>query len=148
MNDHPRRTTTSRRLWQVAHVIATLVIPWVLAAYYMGSHTHTNPEAAHLVADFHTKAATAAAVLLVSSVLLRLSGRSVAASVPFAVMWVIALALSITQIREFGGTYYCEVELCMPDFGLFITAVPFAIVVSLAVLGSVVINGVARRIDL
>ncbi|MFW0785116.1 hypothetical protein AAFP35_11380 [Gordonia sp. CPCC 206044] len=128
--------------------MAALGIPWALAAYYMGSDTQTITQDAQLVANFHTGAATAAAVLLLSTVLLRFSGRSLAATVPFAITWAIALAYSVSQVREYGGHYRCDVELCMPDFELFLTAVPFAIAVSTAVVASAVVNRVARDSEL
>lgn len=142
-NEHPG--TTPRRVWQVAHVVATVTVPWLLAAYYWGSQPPTITGEARFVADFHTMAATAAGVLLFSTVLLRLSGRSIAATAPFAVMWVIALAYSTFQIQEYGGQFHCEAELCMPGFELFLTAVPFAIAVTLAVLGSAAISVATRR---
>ena len=46
-------------------------------------------------------------------------GRSVAATVPFAVMWVIALAYSVSQIFEYGDKFQCEAELCTPGFDFF-----------------------------
>ncbi len=144
MDDLPR---TSRRVWQVAHVVATVVVPWVGAVYYLRSNTQSFTDSVRFVADFHTKAAVAAGILLASTVLLRVSGRSVAATIPFALMWALTLAYSIVQIRAFSGEFTCgpEVELCIPDFGLFITAVPFAVAVSLAVLGSATINRSRRR---
>jgi len=144
-SEHPGATLL--RVWQVAHVVATITIPWLLAAYYLGSRPRTVTGEADLVADFHTMAAIAAGVLLLSTVRLRLSGRSVAATVPFAVMWVIALAYSASQIFEYGDHFQCEAELCMPGFGLFLTAVPFAIGVTFAVLGSAVVNVATRRTD-
>ena len=150
MKDHhsEHRRKTPRRVWQVAHAVATITIPWVLAAYYyMWPQTQTITDEAQFVADFHTMAAIAAGALLLSTTGLRLSGRSVAATVPFAIMWVIALAFSITQIREYGDQFQCHAELCMPGFGLFLTAGPFAIVVSFAVLGSAAFSVATRRAD-
>ena len=92
-------------------------------------------------------AAMAAGVLLLSAVGLRICGRSVAATVPFAVMWVIALVFSVSQIHEYGDHFQCEADLCMPGFGLFLTAVPFAVAVTFAVLGSAVISVAIRRAD-
>ena len=149
MEDHDRERlgTTPSRVWQVAHVVATITVPWLLASYYLRSQPPTIAGEADLVADFHTMAATAAGVLLLSTMRLRLSGRSVAATVPFAVMWVIALAYSISQIHEYGDQFQCEAQLCMPGFGLFLTAVPFAIAVTFAVLGSAAISVATRRAD-
>lgn len=142
-NEHPG--TPPRRVWQVVHVVATVTVPWLLADYYWGSQPPTITGEARLVADFHTMAAIAAGVLLFSTVLLRLFGCSIAATVPFAVMWVIALAYSSFQIQEYGDQFHCEAELCMPGFELFLTAVPFAIVVTLAVLGSAAISVATHR---
>ncbi|WCB39463.1 hypothetical protein [Gordonia polyisoprenivorans] len=130
-------------------MVATIVIPWLLAVYYVRSPAQGFTEEVRLVVDFHTKAAVAAGGLLVSTVLLRVSGRSVAATVPFAIMWALALAYAISQIRMFSGQFNCgpEVDLCIPDFGLFITVVPFAVAVSFAVLGSAMINRSRRRDD-
>ncbi|GAC69562.1 hypothetical protein [Gordonia soli] len=130
---------TPRRIWQATHVVATVAIPWVLAVYFLQADKRTITASAHLVADFHTKAAIAAGVLLASSVLLRCFGRSVAATIPFALMWAAALAFSISQVRAYSGRFFCESEFCIPDFGLLITAVPFAVVVSAAVIGSAAI---------
>jgi len=135
--------TTRHQAWHVAHVVATILTPWVLAAYYWRSQPQTITAEAALVADFHTMAAIAASVLLLSTVLLRISGRRIAATVPFAVMWMVALAYSISQMQEYGGEFHCDDDLCMPDFGLFFTAVPFAGAVSFAVLGSAVISRAA-----
>ncbi|SIR98709.1 hypothetical protein [Williamsia sterculiae] len=123
---------------------ATIGIPWVLAVYYLVSQPHTITGEADLVADFHAKAAVAASVLLLSTIFLRLSGRGVAATVPFAVMWMSALTFSIFQVREYSGEYVCEDELCIPDFGLYLTAVPFAVAVSVAVVSSAVTNRFLR----
>lgn len=144
---HRERPGTLRRVWQVLHVIATIMIPWVLVAFYFGSHTQTITDEARLVADFHMIAAIAASALLLSTTGLRLSGRSVAATAPFAIMWVITLAFSVTQIREYGDQFQCDAELCMPGFGLFLTVVPFAIVVTFAVLGSAAFSVATRRAD-
>lgn len=144
---HRERLGTLRRVWQVFHVVATVMIPWVLVAFYFGSRTQTIADEARLVADFHMIAAIAAGALLLSTTGLRLSGRSVAATVPFAIMWVITLAFSVTQIREYGDQFQCDAELCMPGFGLFLTAVPFAIVVTFAVLGSAAFGVATRRAD-
>ena len=141
-DEHPG--SAPRRVWQVVHVVATVTVPWLLAAYYWGSQPPSITGEARLVADFHTMAAIAAGVLLFSTVLLRFSGRSIAATVPFAVLWVIALAYSTFRIQEYGDQFRCEAELCMPGFELFLTAVPFAIAVTLAVLGSAA-NSVATR---
>ena len=92
-------------------------------------------------------AAIAASALLLSMTGLRLSGRSVAAPVPVAIMWAITLAFSVTQIREYGDQFQCDAELCMPGFGLFLTAVPFAIVVTFAVFGSAAFGVATRRAD-
>lgn len=120
MDDRRKRPkATPRWAWQVVHVVATITVPWLLAAYYLGSQPPTITGEAHLVADFHTKAATAAGVLLFSTVLLRLSGRSIAATAPFAVMWVIALAYSVSQIYEYGDQFQCDAELCCPGSGFF-----------------------------
>ncbi|QTI69785.1 hypothetical protein [Gordonia polyisoprenivorans] len=146
MDDHDdRETAMPRRVWQVLHVVATIAVPWAFAGYYLRSHQSSIIGAAHFVADYHVKAATAAGVLLASTALLRLFGRSVAATGPFAAMWAMAMAFAISQAREYGGEFSCRVELCMPDFGLFITAVPFAVVVSFAVIGSALINYAFRK---
>jgi hypothetical protein len=134
-------------VWQVSQVVATIMIPWVLVAYFFGSHTQTITDEARLVADFHMIAAIAAGALLLITTGLRLFGRSVAATVPFAIMWVITLAFSVSQIRECGDQFQCDAELCMPGFGLFLTAVPFAIVVTFAVLGSAALSVATRRAD-
>ena len=139
--------TRPRRVWQVAHVVATITVPWLLVGYYFGSEPPTTTGEARLVADFHSMAAMAAGVLLLSAVGLRICGRSVAATVPFAVMWVIALVFSVSQIHEYGDHFQCEADLCMPGFGLFLTAVPFAVAVTFAVLGSAVISVAIRRAD-
>lgn len=139
--------TGPRQVWRVVHVVATVAIPWVLAVYYFRSQTHTITAEADLVADFHTMAAIAAGVLLFSTVLLRLRGRSTAATVPFAILWVIALAYSLFQIRQYGDNFHCQTELCMPGFELFFTAVPFAVVVTFAACGSAAINIATRRAD-
>ena len=140
-------TVTPRRVWQAAHVLATVAIPWAMAVYSRTAPNKTLTDSVHLVADYHTKAAIAAAALLVSSVLLRISGRSVAATVPFALLWAIALTLSILQVREYAGQkYVCpDSGFCIPDLGLFLTAVPFAVLVSAAVLGSAAIHVVLAR---
>ena len=139
--------TRPRRVWQVAHVVATITVPWLLVGYYFGSEPPTTTGEARLVADFHSMAAMAAGVLLLSAVGLRICGRSVAATVPFAVMWVIALVFSVSQIHEYGDHFQCEADLCMPGVGLFLTAVPFAVAVTFAVLGSAVISVAIRRAD-
>lgn len=146
MRDHREHLRKApRRVWQVAHVVVTVTVPWLLAAYYWGSQPPSITGEAQLVADFHAMAAIAAGLLLFSTVLLRVSGRSIAATVPFAVLWVIALSYSTFQIREYGDQFQCEAELCIPGFGLFLTAVPFAIAVTLAVLGSAAISVATRR---
>lgn len=143
-DEHPG--AAPRRVWQVVHVVATITVPWLLAAYYWGSQPPSITGEAQLVAEFHTMAAIAAGVLLFSAVLLRFFfGRSTAATAPFAVMWVIALAYSTFQIQEYGDQFRCEAELCMPGFELFLTAVPFAIAVTLAVIGSAAISIATRR---
>lgn len=139
--------TGPRRVWQVVHVVATVAIPWVLAVYYFRSQTPTITAEADLVADFHTLAAMAAGVLLFSTVLLRQRGRAIAATVPFAILWVTALAYSLFQIRQYGDNFHCQAELCMPDFELFFTAVPFAVLVTFAACGSAAINIATRRAD-
>jgi hypothetical protein len=139
--------TGPRQVWHVVHVAATVAIPWVLAAYYFRSQTRTITAEADLVADFHTVAAIAASVLLSSAVLLRLRGRSTAATVPFAVLWATALAYSLFQIGEYGDNFHCEAELCMPGFELFFTVIPFAFVVTFAVCGSAAISVATRRAD-
>jgi hypothetical protein len=131
----------------VAHVVATITVPWLLVGYYFGSEPPTTTGEARLVADFHSMAAIAAGVLLLSTVGLRISGRSVAATVLFAIMWVIALVFSVSQIHEYGDHFQCEADLCMPGFGLFLTAVPFAVAVTFAVIGSAVISVAIRRAD-
>lgn len=149
MEDHHREYSGTRPhlVWQVAHVVATITVPWLLVGYYFGSEPPTTTGEARLVADFHSMAAMAAGVLLLSAVGLRICGRSVAATVPFAVMWVIALVFSVSQIHEYGDHFQCEADLCMPGFGLFLTAVPFAVAVTFAVLGSAVISVAIRRAD-
>lgn len=139
--------TRPRLVWQVAHVVATITVPWLLVGYYFGSEPPTTTGEARLVADYHSMAAIAAGVLLLSTVGLRICGRSVAATVPFAVMWVIALVFSVSQIHEYGDNFQCEVDLCMPGFGLFFTAVPFAFAVTFAVLGSAAFSVAIRRVD-
>lgn len=141
----PNRWQTPLGIWRAAHMVATFAIPWALAVYFMRSHTTTIDEDARLVAAFHTKAAIAAAALLVSTVSLRLRGRGVTATIPFALTWAVALGFSVSQIREYSGHYECRDGLCMPDFGLLITAVPFAVVVSVAVVCSAVITTIERR---
>ena len=138
---------TPRRVWQAVHVVATVAIPWALAVYRWTAPNKTLTDSVHLVVDYHTKAAVAAAALLASSVLLRISGRSVAATVPFALLWAIALTLSILQVREYAGQQYVcpDSGFCVPDLGLFLTAVPFAVLVSSAALGSVAIQVVLAR---
>ena len=149
MEDHHREHPgmRARRVCQVAHVVATITVPWLLVGYYFGSKPPTTTGEARLVADFHSMAAIAAGVLLLSTVGLRISGRSVAATVPFAIMWVIALVFSVSQIHEYGDHFQCEVDLCMPGFGLVLTAVPFAVAVTFAVIGSAVISVAIRRAD-
>lgn len=82
--------------------------------------------------------------LLMSTVLLRIRGRTATATVPFAILWMLALAYSVNGIRAFRGKefgHYCgNVELCIPDFDLFVGAVPMAVAVSLSAVGSVVID--------
>ncbi len=82
--------------------------------------------------------------LLMSTVLLRIRGRTATATVPFAILWMLALAYSVNGIRAFRGKEfgdYCgNVELCIPDFDLFAGAVPMAVAVSLSAVGSVVID--------
>lgn len=134
-----------RRLWHAAHVAATIAIPWVLVAYYFGSHRETIIDDAHIVAGYHMYLAISAGILMASALLLRLSGRQAAATLPFAVMWIVVIIYSTFQIDEFGGDFHCDADPCMPDFGLFLTAIPYALAVSCAVVGSAMINHPARR---
>ena len=62
MEDHDRERLgmMPSRVWQVAHVVATITVPWLLAGYYLGSRPPTITGEADLVADFHTMAASAA----------------------------------------------------------------------------------------
>ncbi|MGV9480234.1 hypothetical protein [Gordonia aichiensis] len=150
MRVRPRRsrhTGAARRAWEVAHVIATVAVPWALAVYYLRSDVRSIDGSARLVADFHRWALLGAGVVLISGALLRISGRSPAATVPFAIVWLLGIAFSITQIHQYSGKYVCTIELCMPDFGLFVTAVPFAVALSLSVAGSIIIDRVCRSRD-
>ncbi|WP_200799463.1 hypothetical protein [Williamsia sterculiae] len=124
---------------------ATLGAPWGLAIYYVVSRPRTITAETRLVADFHTMASVAAYLLLLSTVVLRCRGRGVAVSIPFAVMWALALTLSILQVHQYSGRDVCgDIDLCMPDFGLFLTAMPFAVMISIAVAGSAITNHLLR----
>ncbi|GAB38738.1 hypothetical protein GOSPT_050_00200 [Gordonia sputi NBRC 100414] len=134
-----------RRAWRVAHVAATVAIPWMLAVYYWTSaDRYTIEGSGRVAAHFHMAAAIAAAVLFVDAVVLRVIGRSAAATVPFAIVWAGALAYSLNGIRTFSGKEfkdYCgNVELCIPDLDLFVGAVPFALAMSCAAVCSIVVD--------
>lgn len=87
----------------------------------------------HFVLVFHSVAAVAAGVLVCSSAMLRAGGPTVAASVPFTLFWAAALAAALYEVHEFGGGVRCGVEMCLPSFGVFLTAVPLALVVTCGV---------------
>ncbi|MCM3894591.1 hypothetical protein ND991_05085 [Gordonia sputi] len=122
-----------------------MAVPWALAVFYWTSGDRRTIEGSgRVAADFHTAAALAAGALLTSTVLLRIRGRTATATVPFAILWMLALAYSVNGIRAFRGKEFADycgnVELCIPDFDLFAGAVPMAVAVSLSAVGSVVIR--------
>ncbi len=129
---------TLRPVWETVHVVATLVAPWTLAVWYFvpRGDTQTLVDEWQFVHVFHSVAAVAAGVLLCSSAMLRAGGRAVAASIPFTIFWAPALAAALYEVHEFRGRLRCGAELCMPSFGLFLTAVPVAFLVTIGVLGS------------
>lgn len=119
-------------------MVATLAIPWAFAAWFFvpRGRSQTIADEAHFVFVFFSAAAIAAGVLLCSSAMLRVGGRAVAASIPFTIFWALALAAALYEVHEFGEPYRCDVDLCMPSFGLFLVVVPFAFVVTAGVAGS------------
>ncbi|WP_287001312.1 MULTISPECIES: hypothetical protein [Gordonia] len=145
MSRRARHVAMPRQVWLAVHVVATVAIPWALAVFYWTSGDRRTIEGSgRVAADFHTAAALAAGALLTSTVLLRIRGRTATATVPFAILWMLALAYSVNGIRAFRGKEFADycgnVELCIPDFDLFAGAVPMAVAVSLSAVGSVVID--------
>ncbi len=104
-----------------------------LAAWYLGANFASISGEWHFVLVFHSVAAVVAGLLVCSSAVLRAGGPAVAASVPFTLFWAAALGAALYEIHEFSGSVRCAVEMCMPSFGVFLTAVPFALVVACGV---------------
>lgn len=145
MSRSARHVAMLRKVWLAVHVVAIVAVPWALAVFYWTSGDRRTIEGSgRVAADFHTAAALAAGALLTSTVLLRIRGRTATATVPFAILWMLALAYSVNGIRAFRGKEFADycgnVELCIPDFDLFAGAVPMAVAVSLSAVGSVVIR--------
>jgi hypothetical protein len=120
-------------VWEALHVVTSLAAPWALAAWFLRVNFASIDGEWHFVLVFHSVAAVAAGVLVCSSAMLRAGGAAVAASMPFTLFWAVALAAALYEVHEFGGGVRCGVEMCMPAFGVFLTAVPFALVVTCGV---------------
>lgn len=132
-------------VWRAAHVATTVVVPWVLALRFSSGEPHTIADEARLAFEYFSGLAITSGVLLANAAFLRLLGRSAAATIPFVVFWAVLGAGAMSEAYGLREPYACGGGLCMPGFGAFIVAIPLAVVLSAAVLGSAAINHASRN---
>lgn len=128
--------------WRIIHAVIAAVFPWVLFGIAYSKLRSTDQELIPFMQNLYWVAASIAAVLLFSSVLLRLSGPSAAATVPFCFFWVCTILLGTSLASYYRPAGMCATGPadCWPGFEV-ILGVPILVMASAAVISSVVING-------
>lgn len=133
-------------VWRWTHLAGAALAPWVVwIAYYNAPATDTAVAEGSQAAHYAYAGAVCSAILLVSTMLLRLNGPSPAATWPFAALWTLGIAMWVYLAVDAEGSCRGTDGLCLPGFGVFFLGLIAAVVVDIVVACSLLINGVTDR---